>query len=150
MAFRKLTHGSWRLETCRMVSQPCEVGERTETRGAVEGPHSGGIAWVELMALSGCLYYLECGMGLEGGGEGGGQRINKVSSLGPCRLMMAVSPDREYRRNESPLLHARYKKANSVLVKFRRIPVLAGLEFYITRKSWTNHFSSPLYLIQAK
>lgn len=47
--------------------------------------------------------------------------------------MMVLSPAREYRTNESPLLHTRYKKkVNSsriVLGKFRHIPVLARLEF---------------------
>lgn len=126
MAFRKLTHGGWRLAGQCHSHARLEKGQKLEVwqRGRILEALLGQSGW-----LSGCLHYLECGTGLEGGGEGGGQRINKDSSLGPCRPMMARSPDREYRRNESPLLHARYKRANSVLVKLGRSPVLAGLEF---------------------
>lgn len=65
MACRKLTHGSCKQEASRRLSQPSENGKK------LEGPDSGGITWAELMALSGCLDYLECGMGLEEDGEGG-------------------------------------------------------------------------------
>lgn len=71
MAFRKLTHGHWGLETSGRLSQPCESGKKIETGGAGEELESGGIAGAELMALSGCLEYLECDMGLEESGKGG-------------------------------------------------------------------------------
>lgn len=110
VAFSKVTLpavGSWRL--ARRLLGLCE-GERkrTETRCGEE-PDSGGTAWAELMAPSGCLDYLEVAWGWKEVEKGWGQlKDQQVSSLGHCRLMMVLSLDRECRRNDSPLLHARY------------------------------------------